>query len=289
MKRTVIVTTILLVCIVVVGGWFVNRQIRNLFEKPLLSQSAYPTFKNSWQFAVIGDTEDVRPITKILLADMATRNVDFVVHVGDIASHGDPEKMREVQTLFKALPFPTYYIPGNNDLIYNDSLQIKTLENYTAVFGDTTYSSFNAHNAHIILLDNSYLRYGFSDDELAWLADDLARNTQPFTFLFFHRPLHLPGEQFFGDDETPHSREQNEKFLSLIEQYPITRIFNGHIHIPIDYTLGNTAIPVTVTGGGGALPQDILGGAAAAQFHYTIVTVGDAGTTPLVERVPFTQ
>lgn len=279
--------SLLLTCIVVVGGFFVNRQIKALVSGNTNIVNSAAKSPNSWQFAVMGDTEDMHDITKTMIADMATHNFAFVVHVGDIASHGDPEKMREVKTLFETLPFPAYYLPGNNDRIYDETLEIKTLKNYDEIFGPTHYSSFDYKNAHFILLDNSYLRYGFPDDELTWLAGDLKQNTQPFTFVFFHRPLHLPGEQFFGDDETPHSREQNEKFLALIQQYSITRIFNGHIHIPIDYTLGDNQIPVTVTAGGGALPQEILGGADAADFHYTVVTVGDEDTTPTAERIHF--
>lgn len=290
MKRLLGIILVLTIGIVVAGGWFVNRELQsflNLNVQNTNTATADASDPDSWQFAVIGDTEDVQPVTTTMIEEMGTRDLELVVHVGDIASHGDPTKMREVKDLLATLPFPAYYIPGNNDLIYDDALEIKTLANYKAVFGDTTYQSFDVRNAHFVLLDNSYLRYGFSDEELDWLADDLEKNTQPITFLFFHRPLHLPGEQLFGDDETPHSREQNEKFLQLIAKYPITHIFNGHIHIPVSYTLGETKIPVTVTGGGGALPQEILGGEEAAFFHYDLVTVGADDATPTEDRISF--
>jgi hypothetical protein len=122
------------------------------------------------------------------------------------------------------------------------------------------------------LLDNSYRKYGFRDETLSWFSDTLKKDTTlPYTFLFFHRPLHLPLEDVFGDDETTYSRSQNEKFLDILSQNPITYIFNGHIHLYIPYTL--QGIPVVVSGGGGAYPQAILGGPSAAYFHYLIVNV----------------
>lgn len=291
MKRALLGTMVITLGIVVAGGWFVNRELQAFLaigeNTNTNGTNTAAEDQNSWQFAVIGDTEDMHTITQTMIDDLATRDIAFVIHVGDIASHGDPNKMREVAAVFNTLPVSTYYVPGNNDLIYDETTERKTLKNYTEVFGNATYQSFDYNNAHFILLNNSYLRDGFPDAELTWLEDDLANNTKPFTFVFFHRPLHLPGEALFGDDETPHSREQNEKFLRLIAQFNITHIYNGHIHIPVSYQLGDQAIPVTVTGGGGAYPQDILGGPDAAYFHYTLVTVGDENTTPTEERISF--
>lgn len=251
-----------------------------------LTHPDVPT-QNQWQFAVIGDTEDVRPVNEQMIADMKNRPLAFAVHVGDISSHGDEDALQQVKTLFAPLPFPTYYLPGNNDLVYDETLEIKTPAPYQRIIDERLYYSIDYRQAHIVLLDNSYRRFGFPDEELAWLKEDLDKNTQPLTFLFFHRPLNVPGQQLFGDDETPNSREQNTKFEELIAGYNISHIFNGHIHIPFSYTLNE--IPVTVTGGGGALPQDILGGADAALFHYYVVTVNESQNTASysLERIDF--
>ncbi|HLD21983.1 MAG TPA: metallophosphoesterase [Patescibacteria group bacterium] len=285
-----IITIIFLLLLIVLGVfWFVNRELITLHNSTQNISSMQPSLENSWQFAVIGDTEGIHTVTKNMIEDLKLRPLTFVVHVGDISSHGNETEMQEVKTVFATLPFPTYYIPGNNDLIFDESLQIKTLEAYKNVFGNTTYQSFNAQNAHFVLLDNSYRRFGFASEELEWLQNDLAHNTQPLTFLFFHRPLNLPGEQLFGDDETTASRKQNEKFKSLITPYTISHIFNGHIHTSLNYNLNS--IPVTVTGGGGALPQEMLGGKSVAQFHYVLVTVQKTSDHPTyrTETIRFTE
>lgn len=253
---------LLLLCIVVGTGWFVNSRINREFPE-----------SSSWQFAVISDVEGLSPISEAMIEDMKLRDIEFVVNLGDLAGAPDKVEIQRVLDAFTTLPVPTYTVPGNNDLIYNEEQEVKTLELYTQVVNEATYYSFDLNNAHMVLLDNSYRRYGFTDEELEWLEQDLSTNTQSQTFVFYHRPLDVPGQQLFGDDETPNSRIQNEKFKQLISPFTIDRIFNGHLHTTLNYTL--QSVPVTITGGGGATPQEILGGADAAYFHYLIVTVHD--------------
>lgn len=250
---------------------FVNR-------RPLQQATQAISRGKSFQFAVIGDTEGLHSVTREIIADMSERNLAFVVHLGDVSSHADATEMEQVKKAFDALPMPTHYVPGNNDLVYDEVLEMRTPTLYTQHISDQLYSSFDYQNAHFVLLDNSYRRIGFPDEELRWLREDLRAYANDFTFLFFHRPLDVPGQQWFGDDETAASRAQNEKMTSLLSDFAITRIFNGHLHTTLQYDLDD--IPVTISGGGGALPQDILGGADAAYFHYYIVTVFKNSHTP---------
>lgn len=260
--------------------WFVNSTF-NEFTADTASLSTQKNY-DYWSFAVIGDTEDMRPITKRMIDDMATQSIDFVVHVGDVSSAADEVNMTTVRDAFSALPFPTYYIPGNNDLFFDEHTQLRSAATYSAVIQQPLNQHITHRNAQLLLLDNSYRKYGFTDETLAWFDEALTSNTSPFTFLFFHRPIYLPLEDLFGDDETPYSREQNKKMRERFSRTSVDYIFNGHIHTYLPYTLDG--IPVVVTGGGGALPQTLLGGASAAYFHYLIVHVPhDAAGTPWVE------
>lgn len=266
----------------------------------------------SWSFAVIGDTEGIRPVTERMVKNMAKQDIDFVVHLGDLTQTAEIEDINAVLDLFDTLEIPTYYIPGNNDLVYDEVIERKTRTRYTTLVNNNLHYSFLHNNSHFIFLDNSYRRDGFIDEELSWLKSQL-EDAQPIveagevaitsgdttttsalkkrvasydnTFLFYHRPLDVPGQQLFGDDETAASREQNKQFKDLIADYEITRIFNGHLHTTLSYTLDS--IPVTISGGGGAVPQSILGGEKAAFYHYYIVHIPADGTTPLLELVDF--
>ncbi len=282
--KTFLISLLILISIVVGVGWFVNTNINTEFVENAIDHVIEPK-ADSWQFAVIGDVEGMRDVSRAMIEDMKTRDIEFLINVGDVGSKPDAAEMQGVVDAFATLPFETYYVPGNNDLIYNETLEIKTDELYREIVSETTYQSFDFKDAHLILLDNSYRRYGFTDEELTWLESDFAKNTQKHTFLFFHRPLNVPGEQLFGDDETTFSREQNDTFKILISQYTIDRIFNGHLHTNLSYRLDAT--PVTITGGGGALPQEMLGGADAAFFHYVIVTVYEDETPPVLDIVEF--
>ncbi len=259
-------------------------------------ENQQPADFNGWKFVVIGDTEDGGPTLDAFIREMKQRDdISFIIHVGDVASHGEPEKMELVKTQLETLSIPTYYVPGNNDLVYDEKTERRTLAVYKKVFGETVYFGFEYKNAQLVLLDNSYRRTGFSDTQLEWLKKELDSSTAPYRFLFFHRPLNVPGQELVGDDETPNSREQNKKFLALIAGYTVDHIFNGHVHTSLQYSLladdaatgAEKKIPVTITGGGGAYPQAILGGEAASFFHYVVVTVpDDAGKTPHTQIVP---
>lgn len=275
-RKSLGIILLLSVLLIVIGTVvFVNRR-----EEQATAAS------RSWQFAVIGDTEGLRPVTEALLTDMAQRDLAFVVHVGDVSSHGEVDELTRVKERFSKLPFPTYYVPGNNDLTYNETIERKTLAHYTEAIDTRAYYSVDYEQVHLVLLDNSYRRIGFSDEELTWLQTDLDAARDKLTFLFYHRPIDVPGQALFGDDETADSRVQNEAFKSLIAQYSIAHIFNGHLHTTLPYQL-TEQIPVTITGGGGAAPQPMFGGEKNALYHYYIVhvsetTKGASYTTELI-------
>lgn len=287
--KKLLVLLVGLLTILVAGFWFVNSELLAFVRdaKSALSDSTGSVSNeapaNAWTFAVVGDTEDYSTVTTKIIEDMASRDLAFVAHVGDISSHGAAEELVAVRDAFATLPFPTYFVPGNNDLVYDETIEIKTPDRYQELIRPDLWYAVDFENAHLVFLDNSYRRFGFPDDELAWLETDLAANIQPHTFLFFHRPLDVPGQEWFGDDETEFSRGQNEKFKALVARFPITRIFTGHLHTTLGYSLDG--IPVTVTGGGGALPQTLLGGADAAYFHYYLVHVPRDGGEPVLEVV----
>ncbi|MFH1426226.1 MAG: metallophosphoesterase [Candidatus Kerfeldbacteria bacterium] len=283
MKTLIIISGFIL--LIVVGlYWFVNSAIDefDIFTKPLPEVEGNTEY---WSFGVIGDTEGLSLVTQTIINAMAEQDLEFAVHLGDIAGSPDSAQIKNVMRAFDKLPYPVHYIPGNNDLSFEESTQEKTTDLFTSIVYWDTYRSLDEKNAHIVLLDNSYRRYGFYDEELEWLREDLDNNTQEHTFLFYHRPIDLPGEEWFGDDETTYSRGQNKKFIELISNYEINRIFNGHLHTTLSYAINN--IPVTISGGGGGKPQKLFGGEKAAVYHFYIVHVPVDGSRPAIEIVEF--
>lgn len=296
MKKVLTLFAVLLLILVAVY-WFVNRELQSLLTAGLqdetIAANAVVNENNTeevegWQFAVIGDTEGMSEKTKKMVEDMKMRDIAFVAHLGDLVDAPPvEEEMQQVVDLFAQLEVPTYYVIGNNDLDYNDTTERKTRDMYHRVVREDDYYVINHENARLFFLDNSYRRDGFPDEELKWLQTELETESDAaYTFMMYHRPLNVPGESLFGDDETADSRVQNEKFRELISTYTITRIFNGHLHTTFNYTLDET--PVTVSGGGGAEPQSIFSSTGGTLYHYYLVTVPYDGTTePMLDLVSF--
>jgi len=283
--------SIFIILILILAGvfWFVNRELIAFLEISLETANtdeikAPDKDFDGWSFAVVGDLEGPTTITDKLLDQISQENIEFLVQLGDVVdANADVAKkqsnMEAMQEALEQLPVPVYHVPGNNDLIYDENLEIRTAALYQEVINPELYSTIEHNNARIFLLDNSYRRYGFPDEELTWLKQELATNSSPYTFLFFHRPIGVPGEDIFGDDETPFSREQNTKFRELLSGYSVNLILNGHLHTTLQYTLDQA--PVIITGGGGGIPQAIFGGEDSAFYHYYLVHVPSDGYTPI--------
>ncbi len=274
-------TAVFIILILILTGvfWFVNRELATFpsftTESNRENKKTVGKDFDGWRFAVIGDLEGPNGMTDTILNQLSQENIEFVIHTGDIVNTGEEKEKRKniltMQEKIDTLPFPFYTLPGNNEMVYDENLEIRTHALYKELINENLYTQFDFNNVRFFLLDNSYRRFGFDDTELQWLEKNLKNNSQPFTLLFYHRPIDVPGQEFFGDDETKFSREQNAKFKNVIQNYTIDHIFNGHIHSTLQYNL--QGIPVTVSGGGGAIPQAILGGEDAAFFHYYIVSV----------------
>ncbi|MFA6512318.1 MAG: metallophosphoesterase [Patescibacteria group bacterium] len=227
-------------------------------------------------FLVFGDNEGTGPVLEKIIDAANTRGVDFVVQLGDATPRSEPEIFSQVQQAFHRFNAPLYAIPGNNDIVGDPAYA-----QWGETFGFDRWYTITKENTQFFFLDNAERKVGFPDDELTWLEKEIAQSTAKHKVLFYHRPVALPIEELFGDDETTASRASNDAFRNILKQYNIARIFNGHVHTYFPYTLDD--IPVTVSGGGGALPQSILGGEAAAFYHFLIVRItADSITQELV-------
>lgn len=233
----------------------------------------------SFKLVVIGDNEGVNPTFEQILTEVASRHPDVLVDVGDLTNLGERADLEQVMNRLQQAPYRTAVVMGNNDLGPSSA---PDPTNFEQLVRQPTYTSFDIKNVHLVLLDNANRRVGFSDEELAWLAQDLKANTQPHVLLFFHRPLNVPFQNVVGDDETKTSRASNVKFLELISHYQIDHIFNGHLETFLEYDVNG--IPVTDTGGAhNRTSKTGFGVSLPNAPHYTWVTVSEDGVS--VEKV----
>jgi predicted phosphodiesterase len=279
----------LIVALAVIGGlaglvlWYQHFGAPNKIIADLLPgvNTAHAT---QTTFAVIGDNEGDNDTYRNLLGQIAAdKDVQFVLHVGDLTANGGTQELSEVQALHTeiGLTVPMYAVPGNHD-IKND----KNRSVFTQAYGELP-RSLDLGNIQLVLLDNADRKVGFTADELSWLENDLSslqirKQSNQVTILAYHRPFAYPLADFLGDDETATSRKSNNAFLAILARNPVDHIFTGHIHTALDYTMvtkedatnrATKTVPVTISGGGGQPIQSAFGGLVKENYHWLKVTV----------------
>lgn len=199
-----------------------------------------------FSFCLIGDTQSYHEGLQPLLDAMADHPCDFVLHVGDITDRGN--LWGEWKASFfdpgwgylknRAI-WPVY---GNHDGGPYFPALFDLRKNY--------WYSFDWGDAHFIVLDS----YGAGSggrgraEQLAWLANDLKANRQPWTFVALHVPMVATRRslKWFGEDD----------FLPLLERHGVDVVFSGHHphyrrYDPLGSHGNNPILHITSGGGGG--------------------------------------
>lgn len=175
---------------------------------------------------------------KYYLAEMASRNVDFIIDLGDFCHPVDDSK--KFAELWKASPLEKYNVLGNHDM----DLGTKT-EFMQFVGMEERYYSFDKGKFHFIVLDLNNLKVGeeympyananfyvpswqraFIDTEqLEWLKRDLER-TNKYSIIFSHQSL--------DEDESGNAGEVRrilEEANKKAEFRKVIMSINGHNHM----------------------------------------------------------
>ena len=168
------------------------------------------------------------------------RTPEFIIHTGDLTHSSKPAEFDTLaQTLKSARTDQVYYVPGEHDVLSDDGRQ------YLDRFGQGTkgagWYSFDKHGVHFIGLVNvvSTGKDGLGqlgDDQLRWLADDLAscRDSTPLV-AFAHIPLwSVYPEWGWGTDD-------GARALALMKRFSSVTVLNGHIHQIMQKVEGNVA------------------------------------------------
>lgn len=214
-----------------------DEQIRGSFKTA-------PESGTSFTFCLIGDTQSYHEGLQPLLDAMAEEKSDFTLHVGDITDRGN------LWGEWKA----SFFDPGNGYL--RDRVFWPVYGNhdggpyFPALFElqKQYWYSFDWGDAHFIVLDS----YGAGSggrgrqEQLAWLAEDLAANRKPWTFVALHVPMVATRNslKWFGEND----------FLPLLEKHAVDVVFSGHHPHYRRYEPIGTRPIVHITSGGGGGP-----------------------------------
>ncbi len=150
---------------------------------------------------------------------------DFVIFTGDLThTTDDPavrrQRMREFQSIVAGLKAkPLYLMPGEHDASLDGGLA------YRELFGPTHYT-FDHRGVHFITLDNVSDPAGrVGTEQLAWLADDLAKQSADARIVVFtHRPLFDLAPQWDW------ATRDGAAVIDVLSKHANVTVFYGHIH-----------------------------------------------------------
>ena len=193
-----------------------------------------------YRFAVFGDTHTNQHID---VPQLVALQPDFALHTGDLVDLGtdaaqwDTFLATEHDLMARVPVFPTL---GNHEAGPKGFLDTFHLP------GNGLWYSFDYGNARFVCLASDGTLFQDNDNEqLGWLQDVLAHNTQPWLIVFFHIPPYDVGPSTGAIFETAVGKD----VMPLFEQYGVDLVFNGHTHI-YDQKLIN-GVQYMTTGGFG--------------------------------------
>jgi 3',5'-cyclic AMP phosphodiesterase CpdA len=161
---------------------------------------------------------------------------DFIVFTGDLTHTTDDaderrKRLREFRDLTAALTNRNIrFMPGEHDASLDRGAAFREF------FGDTHYT-FDHKGVHFIVVDNvSDPAARIGDEQLAWLAADLAKQPKDARIVVFtHRPL------FDLAPSWDWATRDGDKAIALLEPFANVTVFYGHIHQENHHMTGRIA------------------------------------------------
>ena len=211
---------------------------------------------------------------------------DLVLHMGDISyAEGRQNEwidwFRMVEPVAANRPWVTAL--GNHETYTGASpwtlvappspLEIAFYTQRFGLPGNEIWYSFDWAGVHIVALDTFSQDGGISQDQLAWLEEDLAANADaPWTIAFLHEP------PFSSNAAHGSSERVQDAFVDLFAQHGVDLVLGAHDHSyershPID------GVVYVVSGGGGESlydewePEPDWSAARASEYHVTLLEI----------------
>ncbi len=197
------------------------------------------------------------PAFEQILSELVQDPPDFLLLPGDLVQHGERENHEWMANRLAQLPFPTYVVPGNHDVVRRSHSRVPKDENSKdridlADF-PKLYQSFGYSDAqrlyyqqeilpgvHLIGLNsNAFDESGeqigtgvIDDEQLAWLDEQLAMLAGKFVMVMVHHNVleHLPGQANTQLGQRYMIRNAPE-LVSRLQAAKVPVAFTGHLHV----------------------------------------------------------
>ncbi len=245
----------------------INPNEKIILSLPPLSRNSYVIKlpdSNTLRFAVVGDSrqdssKDPYPrVFKKIMEDIDSKNVIFVMHVGDFVIHEEEKYFEEFEDIIGDYDTPVYTVIGNHDSdIQNGSL-------YKEYYGETFYSFMYIDTKFIILDDSTDT---LNQENISFLENELKYGGDKLVF------LHVP--PFDPRPSGSHNMKDGEEFMQIMKDTHVSNVFSGNVHMYYQTTRDNTRYIITGGGGSPLHTTEKNGG-----FHHYVIY--DEGNIQLI-------
>jgi plastocyanin len=152
----------------------------------------------------------------------------FLLHTGDLTHLSKPAEFDTLQQILSELSIPTFYVPGEHDVL--DEGRRQFLDRFGRGTQGGGWHSFDQNGVHFIGLVNVVdLHAGglgnLGPEQLEWIERDVKhlKSSTPIV-VFAHIPLwSVYPEWGWGTDDA-------ERALSYLKRFGSVSVLNGHIH-----------------------------------------------------------
>jgi predicted phosphodiesterase len=237
--------------------------------------TAAPATQTNFRFVVFGDTREGVSIHKAIINRILEVAPDFVIHTGDMVEAGNcvpcwDDFFRVEAPLLRSAPF--YPTLGNHEDDQSPSAQASYFDIFHLPDIERWYA-FDYGKARFISLkvDGYPIGIYYPDQEqLDWLEDQLANNTQPWTFIFFHWGVFTSRSEDFLEIG------MRIRLVPLFERYGVNVVFMGHNH-GYERIKVNGITYITTAGGGASLYEMTVpepgSQVAVSEYHFVMISM----------------
>ena len=196
------------------------------------------------------------PAFEQILEELTVEQPDFLLLPGDLVQHGEKENHEWLANRLARLPFPTYVVPGNHDVVREkgsiadhgqakDRIGLADFPQIYQRFGYADGKRLYYHqeilpDVHLIGLNsNAFDESGeqigtgcIDDEQFAWLDDQLASLAGKFVMVMVHHNLleHLPGQSRSKLGQRYMIKNAPE-LVSRLQGAGVPIGFTGHLHV----------------------------------------------------------
>ena len=242
------------------------------YTYPKQTFRSLPAQTNEFSFYLYGDSranEKVHAkLANAIAKDNEKNQASFVVHTGDIVTHGyiwdlwETKFFQPTENLFRTIPvIPVLGNHEQNQKLYYDYFDLPHNESWYSFVQDNT--EFFALNTNV--------PFGPSSEQYKWFEKKLKESSTKWKIVIFHHPPFS-----CSPVRKPGAMGVRKHLVPLMEQYNVDLVLLGHDHLYGRSESINGVIYITSGGGGAGLygaESDEFNPVCIKKHHYVYFEV----------------